>query len=157
MAKKAIAAMLLLVVAAWAEMALAPMLLMRAGHMLPGHTMAGAGAEQDTRQTQAHHHAQQAQAAALPCCPELHKREPGAALVWIAGAPNCDDSHSCCYRRGPQSVPAPVRDVQRLGRELAPAAAMKVNLPVESETKVAGSSLLGFRPSADAFGMTLRI
>ena len=39
MAKKAIAAFLLVVIAAWAEMTMAPMFAMHAGHMRTGHEL----------------------------------------------------------------------------------------------------------------------
>jgi len=138
MAKKAIAAVLLVAMAAWAEMAMAPMLAMHAEHA-------------------AHHHAEHAQMAGHPCCPGLHRPEPEAVLALTAGTPACDDPHSCCFGQGPQSVPAPARDVKKLAREMAPAGAATMSPVIESSTHVLDNQVLAFRPPPDLFGMALRV
>ena len=153
MAKKAIAMMLLVAMVAWAEMALAPMLAMHAGHMRPGHEMAA------DMPAQYGHHAQhqQAKAEGLPCCPGFHKVQPEATPMVSARAPACDDPHSCCFRQGPQNVPAQLRDAQKPTRDITPAvlaqsppacATARVSLP---------DSVLESSPPADVFGMILRI
>lgn len=144
--------MLLVAMAAWAEMALAPMLAMHAGHMHPGHEMAA--------DMPAHnrHHAehQRAKAERLPCCPGFHKSQPEAALMVSAGAPACDDPHSCCFRQGPQSVPAPVRNAQKTTSEIAPA--LVAELPACPTTRISfHDSAIELSPPADVFGMILRI
>jgi len=153
MAKKAIAAVLLVTMAAWAEMAMAPMLAMHAGHMRPGHEMAAdMPAEYAT-----HHHTEHAQMPGHPCCPGLHRAEPEDVLVLRAGDPACDDPHSCCFRQGPQSVPAPVRDLQKLAREMVPAGAAIVRPAVVAAERAIGNEDLAFRPPPDVFGMPLRV
>jgi len=174
MPKKAIAAVLVMVMAAWAEMALAPMLAMHAGHMRPGHEMAqDMPAPHSGRDHAGHHHAEQivseqivsrqivTRAEERPCCPGLHKMEMAEVLEVTSGRPACDDPHSCCFRQGPQSVPAPVRDGQddwqRLARAMAPAVAVDAS-PVRSAARFAiRDSGLGLDAPAEVFGMTLRV
>lgn len=153
MAKKAIAAVLLVAMAAWAEMVMAPMLAMHAGHMRPGHEMA----EDMPAEHAAHHHAEDVQMAGHPCCPGLHRAEPEAVLALTADAPACDDPHSCCFRQGPQSVPAPARDVQKLAREMVPTGAATVRPAVVAAERAIGNEDLAFRPPPDVFGMPLRV
>ena len=159
MAKKAIAAVLLLVIAAWAEMTMAPMLAMHAGHMLPGHEMAAdMPAGHSAHHHFAHQNAENAQmAAGRPCCPALHKMEPAEVLEVVSGAPACDDPHSCCFRQGPQSMPAPARDVQRLAREMTPAAAVEINPERTAAKSAIHSTALILHSPPDVFGMTLRV
>jgi hypothetical protein len=139
MAKKAIAAVLLVA--------------MHAGHMRPGHEMA---ADMPAEHA-AHHHAEHAQMAGHSCCPGLHRAEPEAVLALTATAPACDDPHSCCFRQGPQSVPAPASDVQKLAREMASVGATTVRLLIETSRRATDNQVLAFRPLPDAFGMTLRV
>jgi len=153
MAKKAIAVMLLVAMMAWAEMALAPMLAMHAGHMRPGHEMAA-----DMPAHHGHNAAhRQAKAEGLPCCPGFHKAQPEVAMIAITGAPACDDPHSCCFRQGPQSVPAPVRDAQKLSREIAPTVVAKLTPACHTARIVSRDCALELSPPADVFGMILRI
>ena len=151
MAKKATAAVLLLVVTAWAEMTMAPMIAMHAGHMRPGHEMASdMPAEHAT-----HHHSQVAQAVARPCCPGLRKAEAADVLEVVSGAPACDDPHSCCFRPGPQSMPAPARDAQRLTPEMASTTVEISPFPVAQ--RALRNNPLELRPPPDLFGMPLRV
>lgn len=150
MAKKAIAAVLLVAMAAWAEMATAPMLAMHTGHMRPGHEMVG-------EMPPEHHHAEQARMAGHPCCPGVHRAEPEAVFILTAAVPACDDPHSCCFRQGPQSVPAPASAEQRLAREVAPAGAATISPAVEASGRSIDDQVLALRPSQDIFGMTLRV
>ena len=155
MVRKSIAAFLLVVIAAWAEMTMAPMFAMHAGHMRPRHEMAA----DMPRQHAWHNHAGRGQAMAVgrPCCPGLHKMEPIAMLEVVSGNPACDDPHSCCFRQGPQSVPAPASDVQRLAREMAPAMAVAIHHERGTARRAVRDNLLALRLPPDVFGMTLRV
>jgi hypothetical protein len=155
MAKKAIAVFLLVVIAAWAEMTMAPMFAMHFGHMRPGHEMA---VDMPGHNHSGHGHAEHAaMVEGRACCPGMHKAQPEALLEMVSGAPACDDPHSCCFRQGPQSVPAPARDVQRLNRQMAPAVAVSIS-PVFSAAKSAvRDDVPMFSPPPDVFGMTLRV
>lgn len=159
MAKKATAAVLLLIVAAWAEMTIAPMLAMHAGHMRPGQEMAADIAVEHS----AHHHSASSQSedaqtnAERPCCPGHHKMEPADVLEVVSGAPACDDPHNCCFRQGPQSIPAPARDVQRLGREMTLAAAVETIPEPGADNSAAWSSPSSSASPPQVSGMTLRV
>jgi len=180
MAKKAIAAFLLVVIAAWAEMTMAPMFAMHAGHMSPGHEMAAdMPASVSGHHHPGHHHTEKAQAAAhqalqvrdqrqqaehqqamaegRPCCPGLRKVDPVATLEVVSGVPACDDPHSCCFRQGPQSMPAPARDIRRLARDLAPVEVIEVSPPRAAATRAIRNFALTLSPPPDVFGMTLRV
>jgi len=154
MVRKVIAVVLLVAMGAWAEMALAPMLAMHAGHMRPGHELAA-----DMPANHSHHHSehQQARALALPCCPDPHQAQPEAALIAADGAPACDDPHNCCFRQDPQSVPAPMRDVQKLSREIAPAAVVQLPPAREAAGFAPHDSALELSPPPDVHGMILRV
>lgn len=155
MARKTLASVLLLVIAAWAEMTLAPMLAMHAGHMRPGHEMAA-----DMPMHHPGHHSaahSPAKAEPRPCCPSMHRTEPADVLELVSASPACDDPHSCCFRQGPQSIPAPARSVQRATQEMAPAMAAEVS-PLLGTAKPALRNIsLALSPPPDIFGMTLRI
>lgn len=155
MAKKAIAVFLLVVIAAWAEMTMAPMFAMHAGHMRPGHEMAADMPPPHAGPNQAGHG--KVMPDGRPCCPGLHKMGPVVAFEVVSGSPACDDPHSCCFRQGPQSMPAPVRGVQSLAREMAPAVAVEVNPERGAARRAVGDSVLALRPPPDVFGMTLRV
>ena len=173
------AAFLLVVIAAWAEMTMAPMFAMHAGHMRTGHEMAAdMPASVSGHHHAGHHHTAQPQAAQVrherhqaehqqtmakgpPCCPGLRKMDPVAALELVSGVPACDDPDSCCFRQGPQSVPARVRDLrsddQRLARAMAPAQVIAVNPPREARARTLRDCALALGPPPDVFGMTLRV
>ena len=147
--------MLLLVIAAWAEMTAAPMLAMHAGHMRPGHEMA---ADMPMHHA-AHRHAapSPAKSEGRPCCPSVRKTEPADLPQLFSGGPACDDPHSCCFRQGPQSVPAPLRNVRPVTREMAPALAGELIPVLRLVAPVLRDSSLALSPPPDIFGMTLRI
>lgn len=155
MARKAIAAVLLVAMAAWAEMALAPMLAMHAGHMRPGHEMAA------DMPSGTHHRAQPTEHAQMdphrPCCPGLQGAEPAIIIEIASTAPGCDDRHSCCFRQGPQSVPAPAGDVQRMAHEMAPATVVEVTPVCPAVKRAAYDRVLVMSFPPDVFGMTLRV
>lgn len=155
MAKKGIAAFLLVVIAAWAEMTMAPMFAMHAGHMRPGHEMATDMPEHHAGHHHAEHHP--AMVEGRPCCPGLHKTQPPAVLELVSGSPACDDPHSCCFRQGPQSVPAPARDVQNLTRTLAPSEAATVSPVFSAAKRATHDNTRTASPPPDVFGMSLRV
>jgi hypothetical protein len=106
MARKAISALLLLAVITWAEMALAPLLLL--------HAHAGMASSD---------HAEHP-AASVPghaCCPKgITAVQPVTVpllAVSSAGEP-CAEQHRCCFRQGPQNPPVPVNDTGRPSRDL---------------------------------------
>lgn len=158
MAKKAIATLLLIAITAWAEMALAPMLAMHAGHMRPGHERAAVTAPQNAGHDHAGHHpTAHTPASEPPCCPGLHETKSEYVIDLVADVPGCDRSHSCCFRQGPQSVPAPARDLQKSGREITPVATKEIRPVMVAATDVVSDSALALRPYSDVFGMTLRV
>lgn len=154
MGKRAMAAILLVVITAWAEMTLAPMLVMHSGHMVPRQQIAG-----DMAPTHAgHHHDRElAQGPGRRCCPGLRKLEAMDLLEVVSDSPACADPHGCCFRQGPQSVPAPAREAQKLAREMAPAAAAGIGQVSVPERRTVRDSVLAVSPPPDSFGMTLRV
>ena len=155
MAKKVISAFLLVVIAAWAEMTMAPMFAIHVGHMRAGHEMA----VDMPAEHAAHHHAKPHPAVAegRPCCPGLHAPQPVAVLELVSGAPACDDPHSCCFRQGPQSVPALARDMRGLNRQMAPAEAVSGSRVLSAAKRVVRDNAPILSPPPDVFGMTLRV
>ena len=155
--------MLLVAMMAWAEMALAPMLAMQAGHMRPGHEMAAdMPLEHAAHHHAAMHHAAQAADAAQtnsgrPCCPGVYTAQPEVVLELSAGSFGCDDPRSCCFQQGPQSIPAPARDVQKLTRDLTPVVVAEVDPVQPAMKRPVGDSNLVLSPPPDIFGMTLRV
>ena len=143
MLKKSIAAVLLLGMMAWAEVALAPMLFMHAGHVHAAPAMA---------EHAAHHHAMPAGHA---CCPGIGKPVDHGALEFAASEMPCQDEHHCCFRQGPQSVPAPVSTTA--SSEIAPAQIAGV-IPAHDVTgHVSATILVSTDPPPDQFGMILRV
>lgn len=171
MAKKAISALLLVAITAWAEMALAPMLAMHAGHMRMGHeTVADMPAAQPGHNHAAHHHSAQSPAqnsearnaeeatGGKPCCPHLQKSEPPVLLFVVEEGPGCE-SHSCCFRQGPQSVPAQARDAETASRELVAALSSEVEIDpsLDATRNVFRDRPVTLHPPPDLFSMTLRV
>ena len=152
MAKKAIATVLLLVLTAWAEMTLAPMLAMHAGHMRPGHEMA---ADMPMPHAAHHHGDQQATSKGRPCCPTLHQPDDANLLELVSDAPPCGDPHNCCFSQGPQSVPAPV--TVRPTHQIAPtemAALSQVPAPAPQDSR---ATTISTGPPPSLFGTILRV
>jgi len=108
MVKKSISAALLVVMVAWAEMALAPMLAMHIWHVYPAHEMAANMA--------AHHHVMPA---GHPCCPKIGETGNANLLEFAASSLPCQDEHRCCFLQGPQNLPVPVKAGQKLSQEIA--------------------------------------
>jgi len=158
MRKKAIALVLVLVVAAWSEMAMAPILAMHAGHMLAGHEIAA----DMPASHHAHHHAQapaeQAQGDShRPCCPGLRDAQTVIVLEIASTTPRCDDSDSRCFRQGPQSVPAAAGSIQNLRRDATPAPAVEALAVRPVVRQTFNRRLVAVSPPPDLFGMTLRV
>lgn len=154
MAKKVLAAFLLMVIAAWAEMTMAPMFAMHAAHMRPGHEMA---ADMPAEHA-GHRHAEHAQmAGGRTCCPGLRPSAPTPALELFSGSPACDDPHSCCFRQGPQSVPAPASNLQPLVRKMAPAETVTIAPTLADATISSRAHAATLSPPPEIFGMTLRV
>lgn len=146
MMKKSIAAALLMVITAWAEMALAPMLLMHGGSTHAASEMAMPVADHAHAMPAGHHH---------PCCPAIGKAESVAVVEFAAGSSPCDDEHRCCFRQAPQSVPAPVSS--RVSSELAEAELAAAGPEPTVESYLAATELVAAGTLPDQFGMVLRV
>ncbi|MFY9906307.1 MAG: hypothetical protein WBX02_08885 [Terriglobales bacterium] len=144
MRQKPIAAALLVVMVAWAEMALAPMLLMHTGHVPAAREM--------SENMAAHHHVMPSGHA---CCPGLGKTVNPVALELAAGSLPCEDGHRCCFQQGPQSVPARLNT--RLTRELAPAEVAEVNPVRDEESHLFPATEVAPAPPPNPLGMVLRV
>jgi len=149
MMKKSIAAVMLVTMVAWAEMAMAPMILMHAGHVhavveMAEHVAAHRGA--------AHHHVMLAGHA---CCPGLGNLENTVLLVFAASGLPCQGQHRCCFQQGPQSVPAPASSRHRLSQEIAPAEIAQLSL-THAESHVS-SAAVALGPPPSLLGMVSRI
>jgi hypothetical protein len=153
MAKKGIAAFLLVVIAAWAEMTMAPMFAMHTGHMRSGHDMAVMLGHNHAGHS---HGAQEQVASEQPCCPGFHKMESVVAIAELAGGPSCDDPHNCCFRQGPQNVPAPARVAQKSATEIVLAATLEAR-PATRPRGAIRDIAIELSPPFAVFGMTLRV
>jgi len=144
--KKHIAAALLVAMVGWAEMAVAPMLLMHAGHMHAALEMA--------EHKGAHQHVMPA---GHPCCPGLGKTGEMAALEIAAASLPCQDQHRCCFLQGPQSVPATVGARRGLSREIAAAEIAELSPAHEAESHVSVAAAAASGPPPGLLGMVLRV
>jgi hypothetical protein len=151
MLKKSIAAALLVVVMAWAEMALAPMLFMHAGHVHAASEMS----ESVAGQMAAHHHGMPA-GNRHACCPGIGKTENTALLEFAASSQPCQDDHRCCFQQGPQNVPAPVRGGDRLSRDIAPPEIAEFSL-AHAESYAFPTTAIALGPPPGLLGMVLRV
>jgi len=148
MLKKSIAAALLVAMVAWAEMALAPMLAMHAGHVHRALEMSA--------HNTAHQHVMPA---GHPCCPGIGKTTEDAApadFAFAAGSPPCQDEHRCCFRQGPQSVPAAVSAGKRLS-DIAPATAAELSRAGASSHVFPATTFALGPPPPGRLGMVLRV
>ncbi len=148
MVKKSIAAALLVIMVAWAEMAMAPMLAM---HVWPGHTAREMAAHMAA--DMAHHHAMPA---GHPCCPKISKTEAAAPIEFAAGSLPCQDEHRCCFLQGPQNVPAPVSATHNLSREIAPTEVVEF-IPIFAESHVSPTTAAAPGPPPGLLDMVLRV
>ena len=147
MFKKSIAAALLVVMVVWAEMALAPMLAMHAGHVHPAREMAG--------QMAGDHHVMPA---GHPCCPGLGKTTSDTArLEFAASTMPCQDQHRCCFLEGPQSVPAPASAGDKLSRDIAPAETAELIPANDAESHVSPATAVAPGPPPGLLGMVFRV
>jgi hypothetical protein len=145
MLNKFIAASLLVAMVAWAEMAMAPMFAMHAWQVHPAREM--------TEHIVAHHHVMPA---GHPCCPELRKTENEVPIEFAAGSQPCDDQHRCCFRQGPQSIPAPVSTGHRLSQELVSAETAEPALGRDPESHFSAVTAVALGPPS-LRGMVLRV
>lgn len=98
MVKKCLAAVLLLGLLAWAEMPVAPMLLMHIAHAEPAQAAARAATHRHQAVTSPH-----------DCCPGLHKAAfPVPLLAFAERYVPCSDKHRCCFQQA-RNVPAPAQ------------------------------------------------
>jgi hypothetical protein len=151
MVRKSIAALLVLVVTAWAEVLLAPMFTIHVAHMNVAHMHA---AREMAKPVATHHHVMPASHA---CCPGLHKNTPILpTLEFVAASLPCENQHRCCFRQGPQSAPAPVRERANNSQEVAKtdSAATQPTVRTEPWISVSFASAL---PPPTLFGMVSRI
>jgi len=154
MANRTIAALLLIVIAAWAEMTVAPMLAMHAGHMRPDHEMAAdMPANPNTHQRPGAAH----QSAKHACCPRLRKPNVESPVELVSGALGCADSHRCCFREGPQSVPALMPRISGQKLRAIPLASIIDGSFAQPPTTVAMRCSAWSSGPPEEFGMSLRI
>src|ERR1017187_1247647 len=146
MLKKSISAALLVVMMAWAELALAPMLFMHGGPIHAAGEMAKHVADHEHAMLASHHH---------PCCPAIGKTENLAPIEFAADSSPCDDEHRCCFRQGPQSVPAPV--TTRVSRELAQVELVAAGPFHTVRSYLSPNLLVAPGPPSDQRGMVLRV
>lgn len=153
MVRKAIAGMLLLAIVAWAEMTLAPMLAMYGRHLHVQSAFPANGISQNGP----HHHAAPQQATKHPCCPPVRKIEAEDALELVAENSGRQDSHRCCFRQGPQSVPAPASDARQFGPQLFSTISPHVSVTAGGSHPIDIGMQAASPPYPRTFGMTLRV
>ena|SRR5713226_7658390 len=108
MVKRGTAALLLFVVAAWAELLLAPMFSIRAAHAHIAHAMAQPRATHDDAMPLPH-----------SCCPSLQRAAVTVPIVeFTAASLPCADEHRCCFRQGSQGAPATTRQERKPSRDI---------------------------------------
>ena len=146
MLKRSIAAALLVAMAAWAEMALAPMLVMHGGH--------GHAAREMSEHKGAHKHAMPA---GHPCCPGLNETRNAAPIELAAGSLSCQDQHRCCFLQGPQSVSALMTSGHKLLRDIAPAEIVELSPVRGAGSRVFPATAITPGPPPGMFGMVLRV
>lgn len=135
-----------MVMMAWAELVLAPMLFMHGGPIHGAREMAKDVAQHEHAMPAGHHH---------PCCPAIGKTENVAPIEFAAGSSPCDDEHRCCFRQGPQNVPAPV--TTRVSRKVAQAEVVAAGAFHTVESYLSPAILAAAGPPPDQFGMVLRV
>jgi hypothetical protein len=150
MARKAIAGVLLLAVAAWVEMSLAPMLAMHAGHSHRGDSFVADAALQHA----AHGHAPQ-EATTHSCCPPVRKVEAEGTLELLAKDSGCKESHRCCFRDGPQNVPTVASETRELGLQTFSTISLRATVTANASHPISVATRAASPPHE--FGMALRV
>lgn len=144
--RKLISALLLLAITAWAEIMLAPLITMPAGHTHPAHAVALHPAGHDHAMPMAH-----------ACCPGLKTSgEATPAIELRAASLPCEDQHRCCFRQGPQGAPAPASARIWFSPEVASLQTGVLKPELRSSSPVAIPVERGLPPPA-LFGTVLRI
>jgi cytosine/adenosine deaminase-related metal-dependent hydrolase len=143
MLKKSISAALVVIVMAWAEMAMAPMLAMHVWHEHAAHEMA------------AHHHAMPAE---LPCCPKIKpgKTADPALLEFAASSPACQDQHRCCFQQGPQNLPTPVKAGQEFSQDISLEEIAEL-IPTPTHAQISLDTQVSPGSPPELFGMIFRV
>jgi hypothetical protein len=146
MVKKVIAALLLLAIPAWAEIMLAPLIIMHAGHNQPAHAAGLHPAGHNHVMTMAH-----------ACCPGLKTSGEATPPIEIraSGLP-CEDEHRCCFRQGPQGAPAPASARIRISPEMVSLQIAALKPELRSSSLFAIPAERGLPPPA-LFSTVLRI
>jgi len=108
MVRRSIAALLLMSMTAWAEIALAPLFTIHASHLV--HVKAAPQEE--------HQHAMPGH----PCCPGGAQMIATTLQVKAANLP-CEEQHRCCFRQGPASPPTTAKEIRDSAPEISVASA----------------------------------
>jgi hypothetical protein len=145
MLKRYISAALVVVMMVWAEMAIAPTLVMQVWHVHPAHEMAANMA--------GHHHAMPA---GQPCCPKLGKTENAAPLEFAASSLPCQDEHRCCFQQGPQNLPAPVGAGQKISQDISLEKIAELT-PAPTRAHISLEPRVTPGSPSELFGMILRV
>lgn len=106
MVRRSIAALLLWSMAAWAEIALAPLFSIHVAHLA-------------STKAASHEHAMPA---SHPCCPGGAQAVAANFAVKAAGLP-CEEQHRCCFRQGPASPPTTAKECVNAAPEISIASA----------------------------------
>jgi hypothetical protein len=148
MLKKSMAALLLVVVVAWAEMALAPMFIMQVWHVHPAREASAPMAAGHHEMPTGHR-----------CCPGIsdprRKTENAPVEIAVSNLP-CQDQHRCCFRQGPLNVPAPVSARQEVSRALASANVAELSPPQTGSNDFSPTPVAS-GPPPGLLGMILRV
>lgn len=151
MLKKSFAAALLVAMVAWAELTMAPMIVMQLWHAHAGREMSANMAAQRHSMPAGH-----------PCCPGVgktgvRKTLDVAVLDFGATSPPCRDEHRCCFRQGPVNVPVPVSARAGLSQNAAPAEIAALDLARDSESYLSSPAAIALGPPPSPLGMVLRV
>jgi hypothetical protein len=154
MARKAIAGTLLVAIAAWAELALAPMPAMHAGHMHRGRALP----VEVISQNAGHDHTAAAGSRKHACCPPpIRHTQLQGTLELVADSSGCQGSHRCCFGQGPQSVPAPASEIRPLGPQIVAATPEQGTQTSNGSDTAVPTAPVASPPDPHIFGMTLRV
>jgi hypothetical protein len=144
--RKFISALLLLAITAWAEIMLAPLITMPAGHTHPMLAVAMHPGVHDHATSMAH-----------ACCPGLNgSREATPPIEFRASSLPCQDEHRCCFRQVPQGAPVPASARIRIAPEMVSLQIAALKPELRSSSAVATPVERGLPPPA-LFSTVLRI